>query len=402
MSDALERRWSGRGFNLFMTLLLLCCSVMESAVAPAVPFNVYGYVKDENGTPLVGASVVIVSSADQGFNLTDLQGRYWVTLQVNSPSDQVHVTATYHSIRTGSSGPEDTTGRSSVRIDVTVPRVTTSISCSASPATIAIGGGITVSGSISPVVSGIIVTLTYSPPNGSPFVRNTMASSGGSYTDNYVPDQLGTYLVQASWNGNVDYKGSTSSKASFIVTKKSSSISISIYPNTITSRENIDMSGTLSPALQGVSIAVEYAPSGGFWTSITTVNTGPAGTFSYSWVNPPSQGGNYSIRVSWVGNSEYEGSSRSVSFSVIKPDFLLDLEKDILSLTVANLVVDLGSLIPALASAAPVLQWGVAQTIAQALFALMVLTSVIQAFIFSFLPILYFGAAVGWGEDESH
>jgi F-type H+-transporting ATPase subunit a len=76
--------------------------------------------------------------------------------------------------------------------------------------------------------------------------------------------------------------------------------------------------------------------------------------------------------------------------------------EDILSLTVANLIVNVGELIPATASIAPVLQWAVAQTVSQALMLLMVLTSFIQAFIFSFLPILYFGAAVGWGESEHH
>jgi F-type H+-transporting ATPase subunit a len=76
--------------------------------------------------------------------------------------------------------------------------------------------------------------------------------------------------------------------------------------------------------------------------------------------------------------------------------------EDILSLTVANIVTNIGALIPFLAPAAPVLQWAVAQTVGQAIYALMLLTSFIQAFIFSFLPILYFGAAVGWGEDERH
>jgi F0F1-type ATP synthase membrane subunit a len=33
-------------------------------------------------------------------------------------------------------------------------------------------------------------------------------------------------------------------------------------------------------------------------------------------------------------------------------------------------------------------------------YALVAFTSFLQAFIFAFLPILYFGAAVGWGEED--
>jgi F-type H+-transporting ATPase subunit a len=74
--------------------------------------------------------------------------------------------------------------------------------------------------------------------------------------------------------------------------------------------------------------------------------------------------------------------------------------EDIFALVISNLTTNVGELLPVLAPAAPVISFAMAQTAMQAVYVLMVITSFLQAFIFSFLPILYFGAAVGWGEEE--
>jgi F-type H+-transporting ATPase subunit a len=65
-----------------------------------------------------------------------------------------------------------------------------------------------------------------------------------------------------------------------------------------------------------------------------------------------------------------------------------------------NLVVNANDLFPALKLDGGHVQYLFAQFIMPLVYTLVTITSVLQAFIFAFLPILYFGAAVGWGEDE--
>jgi F-type H+-transporting ATPase subunit a len=68
-------------------------------------------------------------------------------------------------------------------------------------------------------------------------------------------------------------------------------------------------------------------------------------------------------------------------------------------MVVNNIVTNVNLLFPAL-SMEPFIEYIMAVTLMPLVYALVAFTSFLQAFIFAFLPILYFGAAVGWGEDD--
>jgi hypothetical protein len=318
---------------LTITLSILGFSA-QRVIAPGVPFNVYGYVRDDLGNVIAGASVTVKSPIDQASTTTNSEGKYAVTISINGPGDQIQVTATYGS-RSGSASGTVPSGTSSMQIDVTVPRISTSISCSVSPSTLTIGGSVTVSGAISPTVAGVTVTLTYTKPDGSTFTHSVTTSSSGTYSDTYTPDKIGTYSVQASWAGNNDYKGATSDKVSFTVTKKPSSISISLSSNNIIVGEKVEISGSISPPISGASVTISYRSVGGSWSSITTVSTDSSGRYFYSWTNTPPPG-NYEVMASWPGNEEYDGASATASLTVIKPDFQINLDKSIIQLTIGE------------------------------------------------------------------
>jgi hypothetical protein len=318
---------------LTITLSILGFSV-QRVIAPGVPFNVYGYVRDDLGNVIAGASVTVKSPIDQASTTTNSEGKYAVTISINGPGDQIQVTATYGS-RSGSASGTVPSGTSSMQIDVTVPRISTSISCSVSPSTLTIGGSVTVSGAISPTVAGVTVTLTYTKPDGSTFTHSVTTSSSGTYSDTYTPDKIGTYSVQASWAGNNDYKGATSDKVSFTVTKKPSSISISLSSNNLIVGEKVEISGSISPPISGASVTISYRSVGGSWSSITTVSTDSSGRYFYSWTNTPPPG-NYEVMASWPGNEEYNGASATASLTVIKPDFQINLDKSIIQLTIGG------------------------------------------------------------------
>jgi hypothetical protein len=97
------------------------------------------------------------------------------------------------------------------------PSTPTAINCSVSPTSVTLGNNLTVSGFISPVVSGVTVTLTYTKPDATTLTRTVTSGTDGSFTDVYTPNVVGSWSVKASWPGNVSYLGSTSFAASFTV-----------------------------------------------------------------------------------------------------------------------------------------------------------------------------------------
>ncbi|MEE8571056.1 MAG: PKD domain-containing protein, partial [Candidatus Bathyarchaeia archaeon] len=98
----------------------------------------------------------------------------------------------------------------------TVTTLSTSITLSVLASELPIGGSVTVTGSISPPVSGVTVTLTYTNPNGSTFTRTSTANPG-DYSDVYIPDTVGIWSVSASWGGDATHEGASSSSTSFII-----------------------------------------------------------------------------------------------------------------------------------------------------------------------------------------
>lgn len=104
------------------------------------------------------------------------------------------------------------------------------ISCEISKSVITIGQDIAVSGSIPryPLYSTITVTLTYTRPDGSSFTRN-VTYSRGKFEDVYAPDAVGSWSVEASWEGDQKYLGATSPPTSFEVKEKGCIIATATY-----------------------------------------------------------------------------------------------------------------------------------------------------------------------------
>lgn len=106
-----------------------------------------------------------------------------------------------------------------IEVEVVV-KVPTTISCSTSPSEVIQGGTVTVSGSISPTVPSGVVVLTYVRPDGTTLTRTTTIGTDGSYSDNYMPDTIGAWSVNAYWLGDPTHDGATSSMQSFNVSER--------------------------------------------------------------------------------------------------------------------------------------------------------------------------------------
>jgi len=324
---------------------LLTCCYLRPALAQGVPFNVYGYVKDDLGNPIAGASIIVQSPIDQKSTTTDSQGRYAVTLSINGPGDSITVTAIYDG-RSGSASGTVPSSTSSMQIDITISRLLSSITCSVSPYAVAKGETVTVSGSISPA-HGVTVTLTYKKSDDSTFTRTTSASSEGRYSDTYTPDIPGSWGVKASWSGDTDHKGAESSWASFTVTKKYSSISISVSPSDIRPAQSVSISGSISPLQAGASVTVSWRREGGSWSTLTTVTSDSSGAYSYTWTSTPTELGTYQVRAYWPGDADYEGTEATATLRVTKPPSEISININTTSITIGQYVLVSGSIAPA-------------------------------------------------------
>jgi len=193
-------------------------------------------------------------------------------------------------------------------------RDSSSISCIPSSASLEIGSSITVSGTITPCHSGVMVDLRYTMPNGTFIKRTTILNSSSGYSDTYTPLVAGSWNISASWSGDTTHEGAISSSASFTVCKISSTISCEVSSSNLTIGGSIMVSGSISPARSGVTISYK---SDGSWDSLTTVTSNSDGSYSYSWT--PTSAGSYQLKASWEGDSSYSGATSSaVSVTVTK------------------------------------------------------------------------------------
>jgi len=106
---------------------LIAAALARSALAQGLPFSVYGYVYDEKGAAVSGASVTVQSPIPPSQTVvSDGQGRYYVTMSIKGVGDSIRVTALKGGARGEVSGTVPS-GTSSLRMDVTIrsPATTT-------------------------------------------------------------------------------------------------------------------------------------------------------------------------------------------------------------------------------------------------------------------------------------
>ncbi|MHA1290350.1 MAG: FxLYD domain-containing protein, partial [Candidatus Thorarchaeota archaeon] len=125
-------------------------------------------------------------------------------------------------------GDEEHEGAVSSVVSFTITKVPTSISIQASKPKVAEGESITVSGSINPTISEAEVTITFTKPDGSTFIRTVSTGSDGSYSDSYRPTEPGSWSIKASWEGDSEHGGATSQTISFILVQPPSTGSLKI------------------------------------------------------------------------------------------------------------------------------------------------------------------------------
>jgi hypothetical protein len=120
-------------------------------------------------------------------------------------------------------------GATSNDVTITVSKTSTTLSCSVSSPEVTEGEFVTISGTVSPTISGATVTLTYRKPDGSTITRTVTTSSDGSFSDSFQPEGEGSWSVTTTWDGDTTHDGASCSSQSFTVKARGCLIATATY-----------------------------------------------------------------------------------------------------------------------------------------------------------------------------
>lgn len=101
--------------------------------------------------------------------------------------------------------------------NISITKALTTVSCRISPSEIIMADNITIQGLIVPSCPDKNVLLTFIKPDGEAITRSVITRLDGSYYFSFNPDGIGSWKVNASWEGDSTYIGATSQTVEFTV-----------------------------------------------------------------------------------------------------------------------------------------------------------------------------------------
>jgi len=220
----------------------------------------------------------------------------------------------------------------------------TTISISLSATSIGLGESVTISGAISPAVEGAIVKIMYEKEGGSwRQLAQVTTDDQGRYSYTWRPTEVGTYHLKSTWEGDDTHFGATSNVVTLTVGKRTSSITLTVSPETVRIGEEVQIMGKLTPSMTTQIKLTITAPDGS--TQEIMVTTSADGSFSYTFV--PNKLGRWYVKAEWAGTAEWGPASAETSF-VVKAPTTLTISISQTTVTVGSTVVISGKISPAL------------------------------------------------------
>lgn len=164
-----------------------------SATFPDVPVTIWHRV----GTTGAFANLTTVTT-----NTTSGYSYRWTSAGVDT-----------HQFYSSWEGNADYQRANSSVVSVTVNKITTSITLTASSTSIKVGGNTTLTGQITPALSGVSVRIVIGTTN----ITTVTTSSTGSFTYLWEPAEAGSYDLKAVYDGDATYSSSESLAATVTV-----------------------------------------------------------------------------------------------------------------------------------------------------------------------------------------
>ncbi len=193
---------------------------------------------------------------------------------------------------------------------LTVEKASSLIALTLSSYTAKVGDTVNVNGTLYPAKAAPI-TLTYEMPNGTIITETVNSNDAGIFSNTLAANQVGTWTIKASWDGDETHAATESLPALLSVSKIQSALTISASPLTVNVGQNITISGTLTPA-QTAMVTITYTMPDGTSTTktVTSLSTG-----AFTDIIKLNQVGVWQIKASWSGNEQYEAAT-SISVTV--------------------------------------------------------------------------------------
>jgi outer membrane protein assembly factor BamB len=182
------------------------------------------------------------------------------------------------------------------------------ISCILSIISLPLGSSVTISGGVYPPRPSAEVHLMYSLDDGKSWsiFANVTADTAGRYSYVWRPTGAGSYLIRSGWEGDAEYGGASSPAQAIRVLKRSSNITCSILPTSITIGSPVTISGHVSPP-HPAPVTLQYSLDGGVtWENLTTLTPAADGSYSHTW--GPSIPGSYGIRAILHEDADHTGA----------------------------------------------------------------------------------------------
>ena len=215
-------------------------------------------------------------------------------------------------------GDDEYESAESNNVTINVGKQESSITCSASSTTPTVGDSVIVSGSITPLRSGVTVTISYKSDGSWNTLTMVTSLADGSYSYSWTPSDASSYQLIASWAGDDTYNGATSDVVSVTVNKIASSISCSTSVSAITNGNTITVTGSISPVVSGKTVSLTYTKPDGTTKVTRTVTTNSDGSFSDSY--KPDVIGAWSVTASWEGDVTHERTSSTLMSFNVNPE----------------------------------------------------------------------------------
>ncbi len=181
-----------------------------------------------------------------------------------------------------------------------------SITLTASPLQVSVGGTVTISGQVEPARQTQVTIYISSDETYQP-LATVATSSDGSFSYDWNPTVAGTYRLKAASPSDDEYLPAESQEVAVEVSKLPSSITCSLSTTTIRLGESVTITGRIEQGVAG-TVIIE-AKLDDVWSELAQVQSSLNGSYSYQWT--PSREGTFLLRAKWLGNTVYEAAISS-------------------------------------------------------------------------------------------